>query len=185
MRLNKAAVEDSDQLTVSQEEMENINNVHHYSLFESLNEALDVARPYQNKGAPMPWSKCTRVVKRIETEAQAKSVLEKAREQVIKWLRMRSGTNFAPLPEAPPATQDELGDEIIPPPLEEGEEERRNMHRQEKLAELMTDDIIENDSLWVDYEIQDTQTRFDVADMILHHLAGEIAEFLAEKAAGD
>ena len=45
----------------------------------------------------------------------------------------------------------------------------------------MTDDIIENDSLWVDYEIQDTQTRFDVADMILHHLAGEIAEFLAEK----
>ena len=72
MRLNKAAVEDSDQLTVSQEEMENINNVHHYSLFESLNEALDVARPYQNKGAPMPWSKSTRVVKRIETEAQAK-----------------------------------------------------------------------------------------------------------------
>ena len=58
------------------------------------------------------------------------------------------------------------------------------MHRQEKLAEPMTDDIIVNDSLWVDYEIQDTQTRFDVADMILHHLAGEIAEFLADKAAG-
>lgn len=41
MKTNRAAVEDSDQLTVSQEEMENINNVHHYSLFESLNEALD------------------------------------------------------------------------------------------------------------------------------------------------
>ena len=46
MKQNKAAVEDSDQLTVSQEEMENIDNVHHYALFESLNEALDVARPY-------------------------------------------------------------------------------------------------------------------------------------------
>lgn len=46
MQINRAAVEDSDQLTVSQEEMENINNVHHYSLFESLNEALDVSRPY-------------------------------------------------------------------------------------------------------------------------------------------
>lgn len=49
-----------------------------------------------------------------------------------------------------------------------GEEDRRNMHRQEKLAELMTDDIMQNDVLWVDYEVQDTQTRFDVADMILH-----------------
>lgn len=80
MKMNRAAVEDSDQLTLSQEEIENIRNVHHYSLFESLNEALDVARPYQNKGEPMPWSKCTRAVKQIETEAQAKAVLEKARE---------------------------------------------------------------------------------------------------------
>ena len=80
MKSNKAAVEDSDQLTVSQEEMENINNVHHYALFESLNEALDVARPYQNKGEPMPWSKSTRTVKKIETEAQARGVLDKARD---------------------------------------------------------------------------------------------------------
>ena len=80
MKSNRAAVEDSDQLTVSQEEMENINNVHHYALFESLNEALDVARPYQNKGEPMPWSKSTRTVKKIETEAQARGVLDKARD---------------------------------------------------------------------------------------------------------
>ena len=79
MKSNRAAVEDSDQLTVSQEEMENINNVHHYSLFEALNEALDQHRPYQNKGEPMPWSKNTRAVKKIETEAQAKKVLEQAR----------------------------------------------------------------------------------------------------------
>ena len=50
MKLNKEAVDDSDKLTVSQEEMENINNVHHYALFESFNEALDQFRPYQNKG---------------------------------------------------------------------------------------------------------------------------------------
>jgi len=46
MKVNRAAVEDSDLLTVSQEEMENINNVHHYALFESINEALDFYRPY-------------------------------------------------------------------------------------------------------------------------------------------
>mmetsp|Transcript_37200 Transcript_37200/g.48958 ORF Transcript_37200/g.48958 Transcript_37200/m.48958 type:complete len:142 (+) Transcript_37200:2445-2870(+) len=93
MKLNKAAVEDSDQLTVSQEEMENINNVHHYALFESLNEALDQFRPYQNKGEPMPWSKNTRAVKKIDSEQHAKSILEKACEQVIKWMQTRAGTN--------------------------------------------------------------------------------------------
>ena len=51
---------------------------------------------------------------------------------------MRSGTNYGPLPEVPPATQDELGEEILPPSLAEGEEERRNIDRQEKLAGLMT-----------------------------------------------
>ena len=129
MKFNRAAVDDSDKLTVSQEEMENINNVHHYAVFESLNDALDASRPYQNKGEPMPWSKSTRVVRKVESEAQAKDILEKAREQVIKWMQMRAGTNLAPLPDAPAQTQDEMGEEIIPPPLEEGEEERRNMHR--------------------------------------------------------
>ena len=70
---------------------------------------------------------------------------------------MRAGTNFAPLPEAPTQTQDELGEEVVPPPLQDGEEERRNLNRQERLAELMTQDIQENDANWIDYEIQDTQ----------------------------
>ena len=68
----------------------------------------------------MPWSKNTRVVKKIETEAQAKEVLQKARDQVVKWMKMNAGTNHAPLPDAPPQTQDEMGEEIIPPPLEDG-----------------------------------------------------------------
>ena len=158
--------------------------MHHYALFEALNEALDQERPYKNKGEPMPWSKNTRVVKQVSSLEQAKAILDKAKEQVVVWAKMHSGTNYAPLPEAPPATQDELGEEIVPPSLAEGEEERRNINRQEKLAELMTQDIQDNDGNWVDYEIQDTQTRFDVADMILHHLAGEIAEFLQMKANG-
>jgi len=37
--------------------------VHNYALFEALNEALDLKRPYKNRGGPMPWSKNIRVVK--------------------------------------------------------------------------------------------------------------------------
>ena len=68
-------------------------------------------------------------------------------------MKTRAGTSFAPMPDPPASAQDEMGEEIIPPPLEEGEEDRRNLNRQEKLAELMTDDILEHDALWVDYEI--------------------------------
>jgi hypothetical protein len=49
------------------------------------------------------------------------------------------------LPTAPVQTQDEHGEEIIPPLLSQGEEERRNMHRHQKLAQLMTEDIQENE----------------------------------------
>lgn len=103
--------------------------MHHYALFEALNEALDQERPYKNKGEPMPWSKNTRVVKQVSSLEQAKAILDKAKEQVVVWTKMHSGTNYAPLPEAPPATQDELGEEIVPPSLAEGEEERRNINR--------------------------------------------------------
>ena len=52
----------------------------------------------------MPWSKNTRVVKQVSTLEQAKEILDKAKNQVLLWSQMRSGTNYAPLPEAPPQT---------------------------------------------------------------------------------
>jgi len=44
----------------------------------------------------------------------------------------------------------------------------------------MTQDIQETDLQWVDYEVEDAQVRFDLADMILADLAGEIADFLRQ-----
>ena len=52
--------------------------------------------------------------------------------------------------------QDEFGEEILQPPLQEGEEDRKNQYRQEKLGQLMTQDIQETDVLWKDYEVEDT-----------------------------
>ncbi len=81
-------------------------------MFEALNEALDAERPYKTKGEPMPWSKHTRVVKANQTEAYAKSVLEKAKAKVIEWAKFGAGSKIAPLPSAPAQTQDEFGEEI-------------------------------------------------------------------------
>jgi hypothetical protein len=163
---------------VTQASDEKIQNVHHYALFEAFNEALDLQRPYKDKGGPMPWSKNTRVVRQVTSVTQAKLILDQALNKVLEWATTDAGSKYAPLPPVPTQTQDEFGDEIVQPPLQQGEEERRNQHRQEKLGQLMTQDINETDHIWADYEIEDTQARFDLADMILADLAAEIAELL-------
>lgn len=96
----------------------------------------------------------------------------------MQWSQTCAGSRFAPLPPPPTQTQDEYGDDIVLPPLEEGEEERKQQHRQDKLGLLMTNDINEADALWLDHEVEDTQVRFDLADMILAELAAEIADLL-------
>ena len=59
----RATTQKTIDLTDSQNEAEKITNVHDYALFEALNEALDLFRPYKNRGGPMPWSSNTRVTK--------------------------------------------------------------------------------------------------------------------------
>ena len=126
----------------------------------------------------MPWSKNTRVAKQETTLKEAKAILQKASNRVIEWSQTGAGSKYAPLPAPPTQTQDEFGEEIVQPPLQDGEEDRKNQFRQEKLGYLMTKDIQETDNLWTDYEVEDTQVRFDLADMILADLASEIAALL-------
>ena len=45
------------------EKLNKAQNIHHKAIFDALNEALDMERPYKYKGQPTPWSKQTRVVK--------------------------------------------------------------------------------------------------------------------------
>ena len=66
--LSRSAAENSEDMTGSMEEQENIANTHHYALYETLNEALDMERPYQYKGEPMPWSKNTRMARQKITK---------------------------------------------------------------------------------------------------------------------
>ena len=49
------------------------------------------------------------------------------------------------------------------------------------MGELLTKEIEGMDLMWTDYENEDTQVKFDLADMILSDLANEIAEILNSK----
>ena len=73
------------------------------------------------------------------------------------------------------------GEMPIQPNPEENEEERNKFERQERLGHLLTAEVHEKEFEWLDYETEDTQVRFDVADMILEELASEVTEFLMQK----
>merc|ERR1712070_157672 len=91
---------------------------------------------------------------------------------------MGAGTKYAPPPPPPPIAQD--GE----PPMQyhvEPEEERNKFERQERLGYLLTKEVHQKEQEWLDYEVEDTQVRFDLADMILEELADEATQFLQVK----
>jgi len=54
------------------------------------------------------------------------------------------------------------------------------MLREERLALVLAAEIEENEMLWTDYEYEETQTKLDVADMILEVLADEAVAELSK-----
>ena len=96
-------------------------------------------------------------------------------DRVLSWDKTGAGTKFAP-PPAPPAMQDDY-----PKPEEADEEERNKAERSERLGMLLTKEVHQREDDWLDYEIEDTQVRFDLADMILEELADEVTQFLIMK----
>lgn len=104
-------------------------------------------------------------------------MLIRAKQKVITWNETGAGTKYAP-PPAPPIQNNDYDQPMPQPQPKDNAEDRRNTERQTKLSEMLIKDIQANDDLWLDYEIEDTQARLDVADMILETLAWEVVEIL-------
>ena len=151
---------------------------HHKAIFDALNQALDQERPYKDRGQPTPWSKQTRVMQKNLTDKQLVSILQKAKDRVATWCTTGAGTRLAPVPTPPPSTDD--SNPTPPPPLQ-SEEDRRNGLREIRLGLLMVRELEDNEQKWLDYEDEDTQVKFDLADMVLDVLASEVSDFLYRK----
>ena len=52
------------------------------------------------------------------------------------------------------------------------------MLREDRLARILIQEAEENECLWVDYEYEETQTKLDLADLILSHLCDETSDIL-------
>lgn len=48
------------------------------------------------------------------------------------------------------------------------------LRREERLARILIQEAEENEPLWTDYEYEETQTKIDVADIVLEEMCSEI-----------
>ncbi len=52
--------------------------------------------------------------------------------------------------------------------------------REERLARILISEAEENEPLWTDYEYEETQTKIDIADIILEQMCGEMVNIMSE-----
>jgi hypothetical protein len=135
-------------------------HIHNKLIFDAANEALQKYRPYGLKGYPMPWSfnfKCIRKPQTIEKISQLVTA------EVHEWSAVEIG---------------KLGREDLLMSNGIIDDELLQQIREERLASVLTDDIVEKDEMWVDYEFEEAQVKLDLADMALEILAEEMVEIL-------
>ena len=135
-------------------------HIHNKMIFDAANEVLQRYRPYGTQGAPLPWSISDR---RIGANKPIKVVIEEVKEVLLDWSSIQAGKI---------CTEDML--------LSNGvlDEELLQQIREERLASMLAEEIIEKDWVWINYEFEETQAKLDIADMILEHIAGEVISIL-------
>ncbi|CAG9316658.1 unnamed protein product [Blepharisma stoltei] len=136
-------------------------HIHNKMIFDATNESLQKHRPYGLKGVPMPWSSSNRLM--VDMHKGLDVIIEEVKKETEKWSLLQAGKIL---------TKDMF--------LTGGafDEEFLQQTREEKLAMLLTDDLVEKDDVWVEYEFEETQVKLDLADMILEDLVIETFSIL-------
>ncbi|CAG9328453.1 unnamed protein product [Blepharisma stoltei] len=134
-------------------------SIHNKMIFDAINENLQQYRKNGEKGVPMPWSNRSPSTSNI---LNIYEIFSQVRDNILECSKIRAGT----IPEfdlnASVSTEEEILRKI----------------REEKLARLLTLEVMENDQQWVDYEFEETQVKLDLADMMLEQLVAEVVEIL-------
>ncbi|OMJ92807.1 hypothetical protein SteCoe_4348 [Stentor coeruleus] len=135
-------------------------HIHNKLIFDSANEALQKYRPYGLKGYPMPWSLDCRCINKNQ---DIEKIIQLVINEVYEWSTLQIGM---------------LGREDFLMSNGYIDDELLQQIREERLASVLTEDIVKKDKLWVDYEFEEAQVKLDLADMILEIFAEEMVEIL-------
>jgi hypothetical protein len=145
---------DANQLIIEAE------HIHNKMIFDAANEALQKYRPYGLKGAPMPWSSLARWIGHTKPIL---TIIEEVKEELEDWSSIQAGKICT---EDMAMSNGLIDDDLL------------QQIREERLANMLADEIIEKDEMWTNYEFEETQVKLDLSDMILEHLSSEVIEIL-------
>ncbi len=108
----------------------------------------------------MPWSKSVKTLTfKFGKEDSLDYLLSKVRVNVLEWAHLQVGA-------------------IVNRGMSLMHQERLEMFREERMSDMLKAEADENEVLWVDYEYEETQTKLDLADIILDQLGMEVYKIL-------
>ncbi|EGR33848.1 IQ calmodulin-binding motif family protein, putative [Ichthyophthirius multifiliis] len=151
--------------------------IHNKVLFDSLNEALNIQRPfYQMGGKPYPWTKTEKIVyKELTNEKTILQGLTKAKQKIKQW-----SSNLCGL----------INDNICVPKIQEGLDLNDILERltpdndylsqviEDRLSQMLLKDIKENEYKWLIFEDEKAEILMEISDLIFEFL---VDEFLQQK----
>ncbi|CDW79825.1 iq calmodulin-binding motif family protein [Stylonychia lemnae] len=148
----------------SQSFVNEMENIHNKAIFDAVNEAMDGFRPYGLRGPPLPWSKNSKTLTfKFGKEETFDYLLQKVKFRVLDWAHISAGT----MPKIFKAKQ-----------ISQRDRDHLELMREERLARILIQEAEENEPLWTDYEYEETQTKIDVADLILEQMIEELVSIM-------
>ncbi|OMJ84899.1 hypothetical protein SteCoe_13882 [Stentor coeruleus] len=120
-------------------------------MFDCINEALNHIRPFGLKGVPDPWATKPQL---LFGDGDLCSVFRKLLSLLMKWSIIQGG--------AYPDNN-----------IKEDEDKLQNL-REERMSAFLCFDVNDEESGWIGYDDEETQSKLDVADFVLEDLVEEI-----------
>jgi len=136
-------------------------HIHNKVLFDTINDSLQQFRPHGKDGPPMQWSRQGRKLKPIE-DFTLEEMFEITKHDLFRMAIMQAGTL--------PRKEFVFGGQF--------DEELFSEIREKKLATLLVREIVETEPQWLKWDFEETQTKVDLADMVLESLMTETIDFL-------
>ena len=129
-------------------------------LIDSCNQVLQSFRPYGIAGVPMPWAFSSNglSLKRYKSREAYENF-----KQRIHWM---NSICAGKIPDNSYITSLQL------------DEEKLQNNREEKIGILIAHDIRSNEETWIDYGLEEMQTKLNAADAIFQDLIGEVVNIL-------
>ncbi|KAL4459919.1 hypothetical protein ABPG74_003445 [Tetrahymena malaccensis] len=140
-------------------------------IFDCFNEALDFLRPFSLGGKPLPWKLNQKKLANLKVkDMDIERVLGMAIGRTLKWGSCLCG--FIPEKIEFPPGQDEENNEYL------------NQIKEDRLAQMLENEVLENEHKWLIYEEEETDVQLEIADDIFHSLMSETAQWLYLKMQG-